>query len=73
MVTKSEKVLGIVLDSNLTFKEHIQEKTKAGYATLRRLDSLVLGRRDCSQSIYMRLYKALALPVMEFGVPVIVP
>ena len=54
-LTKSKKVLGIVIDSNLTFKEHIQLKTKSEYAALRDLDSFVLGHRECSQSIYIRL------------------
>ena len=72
-VTNSKKVLGIVLDSCLNFKEHIQEKTKAGFAALRSIDSFIVSQRGCSQSVYMRLYKALILPVLEYGDPVYVP
>ena len=71
-VTSSKKVLGVVLDSSLNFKDHVQEKTKAGFAALRGIDSFVSGHRGCSQSVYMRLYKALVLPVMEYGAPMIV-
>ncbi|MEW8546767.1 MAG: reverse transcriptase domain-containing protein [Candidatus Thiodiazotropha sp.] len=71
-VTDSKKILGIVLDNNLNFKNHIQEKTKAGFSALRSLDSFVQGQRGCSQSLYMRLYRALVLPVLEYGSPVIV-
>ena len=34
-MTSSKKVLGVVLDSSLNFKDHVQEKTKAGFAALR--------------------------------------
>ena len=71
-VTGSKKVLGVVLDSLLNFKDHIQEKTKAGFAALRSLDSFVVGHRECSQSVYMRLFKALVLPIIEYGAPVFV-
>ena len=37
--TKPKKKLGIVLDSNLIFKEHIQDKTNAGFVAWRDLDS----------------------------------
>ena len=38
-ITGSKKVLGVVLDSLLNFKDHIQEKTKAEFAALRSRDS----------------------------------
>ena len=71
-VTSSKKVLGVILDSSLNFKDHVQEKTKAGFAALRGIDGFVVGHRGCSQSVYMKLYKALVLPVIEYGAPVIV-
>ena len=40
-VTGSKKVLGVVLDSLLNFKDHIQEKTQAGFAALRSQDFVV--------------------------------
>ena len=71
-VTSSKKVLGVILDSSLNFKDHVPEKTKAGFAAIRGIDGCVVGHRGCSQSVYMKLYKALVLPVIEYGAPVIV-
>ena len=65
-------VRGVVLDSLLNFKNHIQEKTKAEFAALRSLDCFVVGHRGCSQSVYMRLFKALVLPIIEYSAPVLV-
>ena len=69
-VVKTKKILGITLDDKLSFKEHIQEKTKAGFGALRSLDSFVQGHRGCSQLVYMRLYRSLVLPVIEYRAPV---
>ena len=69
-VVKTKKVLGITLDNKLSFKEHIQEKTKSGFGALRSLDTFVQGHRGCSQSVYMRLYRSFVLPVVEYGAPV---
>ena len=33
-VTSSKKGLGVILDSSLNFKDHVQEKTKVSFATL---------------------------------------
>ena len=38
-VTSSKKVLGVVLDSLLNFKDRIQEKTKTGFAALRKVSN----------------------------------
>ena len=69
-VVKTKKVLGITLDNKLSFRGHIQEKTKSGFGALRSIDSFVQGHRGCSQSVYMRLYRSLVLPVFEYGAPV---
>ena len=69
--TKTKKKLGIVLDSNLIFMEHIQDKTKAGFVAWRDIDSLTVGNKDCSQSLQMGLYQPPVRPVIEFGAPVI--
>lgn len=66
-IVNSKKILGIVLDNTLSFNDHIHQKAQAGFSALRGLDSFVQGQRGCSQSIYMKLYKALVLPVMEYG------
>ena len=70
----AKKVLGVVLDSSLNFKHHVQEKTKSGFAALRGIDDFVVVHRGCSQSLYtcIKLYKALVLPDIEYGVPVLV-
>ena len=40
-VVKTKKVLGITLDNKLSFRGHIQEKTKSGFGALRSIDSFV--------------------------------
>ena len=45
--TKVKKILGIVLDSYLTFKEHIKEK-KAGFKALRGLENVIVGNKSYS-------------------------
>ena len=68
-VTSSKKILSVVLDSSLNFKEHIQEKMKAEFAALTSMVGFVVYHRGCSQSVYIRLFKALVLPVIEHGAP----
>ena len=70
--TKSKKILGIIVDEKLAFKEHIASKTKSAFSALKGIDRFVQGQRGCSQSVYLRLYKALVLPVMDYGSPVTV-
>ena len=62
----------MVLDSSLNFIDHVQEKTRAGFAALRGIDGFVVGHRGCSQSVYMKLYRAFVLPVIAYGAQVIV-
>ena len=69
---KSKKILVITVDDKLSFHEHIANKTKSAFSALRGIDEIVQGQRECSQSVYMRLYKALVLPIMEYGTPVTV-
>ena len=68
-VTSSKKILSVVLDSCLNFKEHIQEKMKAGFAALTSIVGFVVDLRGCSQSVYIRLFKALVLPVIKHEAP----
>ena len=60
------------MDDKLSFHEHIASKAKSAFSALRGIDEFVQGQRGCSQSVYMRLYKALVLPIMEYGTPVTV-
>ena len=56
------KILGVVLDSKLTFKEHIKEqlnKACANASALRRI------RKFVSKDVLVRLYKAYVLPHLE--------
>ena len=54
-VVKTKIVLGITLDNKLSFKEHIQRKTKEGFGALKSLDTFAQGHRSCSQSVHMKL------------------
>ena len=61
---KSFKYLGIMLDDNLTFSEHVtylKKKTICKLKMLSKLRSLV-GRDQCLQ-----LYKSLLLPILDYG------
>ena len=71
-ITNKKKILGITVDDKMSFKEHIEERTSAGFSALRSIDSFIQEQNDCSQSVYMKLYKTLVLPVMEYGSPAIV-
>ena len=69
---KSKKILGVVVDDKLSFNDHIKQKTSAAFRALKGLDVFVDGMRGCSQSTYMKMYKALVLPILEYGSPVTV-
>ena len=69
---KSKKILDITVDDKLSFLEHIASKTKSAFSALRGIDEFFQGQRGCSQSVYMRPYEALVLPIMEYGTPVTV-
>ena len=73
-VVKSKKVLGVVIDNQLNFHEHVQERerVKAGFSALKGLDSFIKGHKGCCQSVFIRLYNALVLPVMDYGASVAV-
>ena len=71
-VVKSKKILGVIIDDQLNFRQQVQERVNAGFRALKGLDSFVKGHKGCCQSVYLRLYNALVLPVMDFGVPVTV-
>ena len=55
----------------LTFEKHIQERSASGFKALRALDRFVDGYQGCGQSIYLKLYRSLVLPVMHFGVQIL--
>ena len=71
-VVKSKKVLGVVIDNQLNFHEHVQERVKAGFRALKSLYSFMKDHKGCCQSVFIRLYNALVLPVMDYGASVAV-
>ena len=71
-VVKAKKILGITVDDKLNFKQHVKEKTQSAFSALRGIESFVQGHKGCSQSVFMKLYRSLVLPIMEYGVAVTV-
>ena len=55
----------------LTFEKHIQERSASGLKALRALDRFVDWYQGCGQSVYLKLYRSLVLPVMHFGVQIL--
>ena len=70
--TPKKKVLGMLLDQDLTFKAHIEEKAKASYRALKGLEIFSKDFRGCPQSIFMRLYKSLVVPLFDYAAAVLV-
>ena len=68
---KKKKMLGVVIDDELTFHQHISEKTKSGFKALNSITHFGHDRKGCSQEIFTRLYKALVLPVLDYGSPIL--
>ena len=63
------KILGVTLDSSLTFKPHITEMLKKTYgkiAALRRL------KRTVPMDILIKLYNAYVLPHFEYCSPILI-
>ena len=63
-----KKVLDITIDQNLDFSTHIQERKSKGFKSLKGIEHFINSNRRCSQEIFMRLYKSLVLPTMDYGV-----
>jgi len=62
----SIKDLGVVVNSSLKFKEHVQGVLPRAFRTLGMIRSFSSGLPlDC----YLTLFKALVRPIMEYGVP----
>ena len=67
-----KKVLGVTIDQDLSFKYHIQEKAKAGFKALRGLQVFTKDFKGCCQSVFMRLYRALVVPLFDYAAAVLV-
>ena len=71
-VVKSKMILGVIIDDQLNFRQQVQERVNVGFRALKGLYNFVKGHKGWCKSVYLRLYYALVLPVMDFGVPVTV-
>jgi len=58
------KDLGILIDSQLTFKDHIQDKINKAYSMIGLLKRNFISM-DCKT--FILLYKALVLPHLEYA------
>ncbi|KAL8625775.1 hypothetical protein ACOMHN_012367 [Nucella lapillus] len=62
--SKAEKDLGVVVDSQLTFKDHISQAT----AKANRILGVIRRSFDhLTEHTFIQLYKALVRPVLEYG------
>ncbi|XP_045179807.2 uncharacterized protein LOC123539306 [Mercenaria mercenaria] len=71
-IVKHKKLLGITLDDELNFNKHISDKVASGFSALNSLDNFANSHAGCPQSTFMRLYKALVLPVVDYGAAALV-
>ncbi|PFX30129.1 hypothetical protein AWC38_SpisGene5115 [Stylophora pistillata] len=62
------KILGVVLDSKLTFKAHIKQQLNMGCAKASALRRI---RQFISKDVLVRLYKAYVLPHLEYCSPLL--
>ena len=63
-----KKVLGIIVDENLDFNLHIQERKNKGFKALKCIEHFINNNNGCSQNTFVRLYKSLVLPTMDYGI-----
>ena len=62
------KILGVVIDSKLTFKAYIKEQLSKAYAKASALRRI---RKFISKDVLVRLYKAFVLPHLEYCSPLL--
>ena len=68
-ISNSIKILGVTLDSKLSFREHITEQLKKAYSKATALRRI---RRFVPIDVMIRLYKAFILPHLEYCSPLFV-
>ena len=66
---RSIKILGVILDKDLSYKEHISNKLKKAYAKASALRRI---RRFLPHDVMIKLYKAFILPHLEYCSPLFV-
>ena len=68
-IKDSLKILGIIIDSNLTFEEHLKPHLNKAYVktnALRRIRGFI------PMHVINQLYKAFILPRLEYCAPIII-
>ena len=65
---KVKKVLGVYMDNELSFKDHIDNKVKSGFKALSSIKHFGNDKFGCNQDIFLQLYRSLVLPTMEYGI-----
>ncbi len=58
------KYLGVLLDSNLKFTEHVDLVKRKSFAKMK---ALARTRQYISQSMSLQLYKGLVIPHVDYG------
>ena len=70
---KEKRLLGVILDSRLSFKPHIENTAAKALGQLLRLNALTHGLRGATPTFLIMLYKCCIRPHLEFGYPVWCP
>lgn len=65
--TKNIKYLGILLDQNLIFKDHLEEKEKEILNRAKYFSSLVHKEKGISIQTAIKIYKAICRSLLEYG------
>ena len=65
--TKAEKDLGVYVDNNLTFEEHINSTAKKANRVLGMISHYITHK---SPAVMVPLFKSLIRPIMEYGNPI---
>ena len=64
----NKKDLGIIIDEKLDFSLHIQERKNKGFKALKGIEHFINSNSGCSQDTFLRMYRSLVLPTMDYGV-----
>ena len=63
-ITKSAKYLGVIIDSNLNWNEHINKTTSKANSTLAFIQR---NTYSCPKNVKEKCYKAFVRPILEYG------
>ena len=64
---KVKKLLGITIYDQLIFEEHIADRKLKVFKAIKGIYFLIQDSHGCSQNTYMKLYRSLVLPVIDYG------